>query len=157
VLICSPSRSSSELATIGCASPKMVAGQRPRPVSAADPSPGHTTNIGGIDAQTMRPYVASWSRHILSLRRVLFSGFFRHKFAANGPQDVKMVQKDASRNSTQSVIKICSYKLKYWESNGTFSPQILGCRTPGSGRRTPGVRHQLVTGTVSLEPLQIET
>ena len=39
-------------------------------------------------------------------RRVLFLGLFRHNIAENGPQDLKMVQKDASRNSTQSVIKI---------------------------------------------------
>jgi hypothetical protein len=48
----------------------------------------------------------SWSRHIFSRRRVLF-GAFCHKFAENGPQGLKMVQKDASRNSTQSMIKIC--------------------------------------------------
>jgi len=30
---------------------------------------------------------------------------FCHNFAENGSQDLKMVQKDASRNSTQSVIK----------------------------------------------------
>jgi hypothetical protein len=31
---------------------------------------------------------------------------FRHNFAENGPQDLKLVQKDASSNYTQSVIKI---------------------------------------------------
>ena len=34
-----------------------------------------------------------------------FLKLFCHNFAENGPQDLKMVQKDASRNSTQSVIK----------------------------------------------------
>jgi hypothetical protein len=42
-----------------------------------------------------------------SWRRVLF-GVFCHTSAENGPHDLKMVQKDASRNSTQSVIKISS-------------------------------------------------
>jgi hypothetical protein len=37
-----------------------------------------------------------------------FLELFCHNFAENGPQDLKMVQKDASRNSTQSVIKISS-------------------------------------------------
>jgi hypothetical protein len=37
-----------------------------------------------------------------------FGAFFCHNFAENGPNALKMVQKDASRNSTQSVIKICS-------------------------------------------------
>ena len=53
----------------------------------------------------------SWSRHIFSPRRVtlryivLFWNPFRHNFAENGPQNLKTVQKDASHNSTQSVIK----------------------------------------------------
>ena len=33
---------------------------------------------------------ASWSRHILLHRRVLFSGFFCHNFAENGLQDPKI-------------------------------------------------------------------
>jgi hypothetical protein len=51
---------------------------------------------------------ASWSEHIFLLRPILFLEPFRHNFAENGPQDLKMVQKDASRDSTQSVIKISS-------------------------------------------------
>jgi hypothetical protein len=39
---------------------------------------------------------------------VFFFGAFCHNFAENGPQDLKMDQKDASRNSTQSVLKISS-------------------------------------------------
>jgi hypothetical protein len=39
---------------------------------------------------------------------VLFWWLFRHNFAENGLQDLKMVYKDASHNSTQSVIKISS-------------------------------------------------
>jgi hypothetical protein len=44
-------------------------------------------------------------------RRVLFffffwGGPFRHNIAENDPEDLKMVQKDASSNSTQSVIRI---------------------------------------------------
>jgi hypothetical protein len=35
-------------------------------------------------------------------------GPFRRNFAENGPQNLKMIQKDASRNSTQYVIKISS-------------------------------------------------
>jgi hypothetical protein len=31
---------------------------------------------------------------------------FSHNFAENGPQDLKMVEKDAFSSSTQSVIKI---------------------------------------------------
>ena len=34
-----------------------------------------------------------------------FVGIFRHNFAENDLQDLNMGQKDASRNSTQSVIK----------------------------------------------------
>jgi hypothetical protein len=39
-------------------------------------------------------------------RRVTFLSLFRHNIAENGPHDLKMVQKYASSNSTQSVIKI---------------------------------------------------
>jgi hypothetical protein len=35
-------------------------------------------------------------------------GFSRRNFAENVPHDLKMMKKDASRNSTQSVIKISS-------------------------------------------------
>ena len=35
-----------------------------------------------------------------------FLGLFRHNIAENGPQDLKMLKKDASSSSTQSVIKI---------------------------------------------------
>jgi hypothetical protein len=41
------------------------------------------------------------------LRRV-FPRLFHLNFAENGPHDLEIVQKDASRNSTQSVIKISS-------------------------------------------------
>jgi hypothetical protein len=34
----------------------------------------------------------------------IFEGFFRHNFTENGTQDLKMICKDASGNSTQSVI-----------------------------------------------------
>jgi hypothetical protein len=34
-----------------------------------------------------------------------FGAFYSHNFAENDPQDLKMAKKDASRNSTQSVIK----------------------------------------------------
>jgi hypothetical protein len=52
----------------------------------------------------------SWSKHIFFYRGVFFffGEFFCHNFVENDPQDLKMVQKDASRNSTQSVIKISS-------------------------------------------------
>jgi hypothetical protein len=53
-------------------------------------------------------YIRAHESAIIQLirRRVLFSGLFHHKIAENGLQDLKMVQKDASSHSTQSVIKI---------------------------------------------------
>ena len=67
----------------------------------------NTMQLGGLARTGLGP-LSSWSRHIFSYRRVLFWDFFRHNFAENGPQEVKIVQKDASRDSTQSVMKICS-------------------------------------------------
>ena len=92
---------------------------------------------------------------------------FRHTFAENGPQDLKMVQKDASSNSTQSMIKnqprICDKKsapkLKYEESYGNFPgmsavmPRELRIR-----KICVCVTHiQLVSRAVSGPKIEIET
>ena len=55
-----------------------------------------------------------------------FSSLFRHNIAEIGPQDLKMVKKDASSNSTQAVKKSAP-KLKYEESYGNF-PGMSACR-----------------------------
>jgi hypothetical protein len=92
-------------------------------------------------------------------RRVSLFGPFRHSIAENSPHDLKMVQKDASSNSTQSVIKNQPLNKKYEESYGNFpgmsavKPRELRIR-----RICVCVTHmQLVGGVVPGEPLQIET
>ena len=89
-----------------------------------------------------------------------FRPFFFHNFAENGPQDLITAQKDASSNSTQSVIKISPYaKLKYEESYGNF-PEMPAVRP--RELRIPRIcvcvtHMQLGSGAVFGEPLQIET
>jgi hypothetical protein len=64
-----------------------------------------------MQSESTRIVVQPASRHSIFCyigARVLFWGFCRHNFAENGPQYLKMVSKDASRNSTQSMIKISS-------------------------------------------------
>jgi hypothetical protein len=78
--------------------------------------------------------------------------FFRHNFAENGLHDLKMVSKDTSRDC--QFYTICD-KNQLLNTNivtasyGSFSPHIMRCRTPGSGR-TPGVRCQVVIGVITL-------
>jgi hypothetical protein len=62
---------------------------------------------------------------------VPFWGCFRHNFAENDPQDLKMVQTDASHNSrTQSVIKKQLLNENIENIMAILAPrslQILGC------------------------------
>ena len=102
---------------------------------------------------------ASWSRHILLHRRVLLRGLFRHNFAENGLQDLKMISKDASRNSTKSVIK---NQLLNKNIGKVMKILVLRCQKLRSRRAVHVctteilVRYQLVTGVVSGDPRQIE-
>ena len=62
--------------------------------------------LASLNART--PHPGSWIGIIHASWSAVVSFFepFRHNFAENGPQELKMVQKDVSSNSTQSVIKI---------------------------------------------------
>jgi hypothetical protein len=107
-----------------------------------------------------RNYIRAYESAIIQLirRRVLFLSIFRHNTAENGPQVLKMIQKDASSNSTQSVIKSAP-KQKYKESYGYF-PRMPAVRPLELRIRRicVCVTHiQLLTGAVSREPPQIET
>jgi hypothetical protein len=62
---------------------------------------GETARPRGI-ADRSRRGVILVQAYFFTEARVLFLRFFSHNFTENGPQDLKMVQKDASRNSTQS-------------------------------------------------------
>jgi hypothetical protein len=62
--------------------------------------------IGTNSKSTARTFIVVQA--YLFMQACSFLELFCHNFAENGPQDLKMVQKDASRNSKQSVIKISS-------------------------------------------------
>ena len=85
----------------------------------------------GLEYPGMRPHADSRGRGL---------GVLEHQRVAQRPPGVQH--------------RVCVLDIRH--EVGSFSPQILGCRTPGSGR-TPGARYQLLTKAVSLDPLQIET
>jgi hypothetical protein len=80
-----------------------------------------------------------------------------------GPQDLKMLKKDASSNSTQSVIKISPYTKNTKKVMAIFlGCQLSGCASWESEGYVHGVcaTHidlQLLHVAVSGEPRQIET
>jgi hypothetical protein len=76
----------------------------------------------------MNRRLSSWSAV------VSFLSPFRHNFAENGLHDLKMVQKDASSNSTQSVIIKTLFCIQYGSREGCtrvlLGPESLGSRAP---------------------------
>ena len=79
---------------------------------------------------------------------MFFWKLFRHNFAENGPQDLKMVKEDASGNSTQSIIK----KNQLLKKNMGKVMASLVTRAQHAPQRS-----QVVSRAVSGHPRQIGT
>jgi hypothetical protein len=97
-------------------------------------------------------------------RQVIFGPFSSYNIAENDPQDLNISQKDASSNSTQSVIKISpDTKVleydSYEESYGYFSgmPAVRPRELRIRGMCVCVTHIQLLTEALSGEPLEIET